>query len=527
MGGSFKENVEVYKATEKEGSKTIFADGNKILASSADLGKGRIIQTAFSLGDEPLSKMDGYGKLLSELLKDTLQQNYSRYTSNYLDTLPFELGRLNELYPSFQVSTTGLIVITILYILIIGPILYFVLRKFDKREHSWWIIPVVSVVLTLSIFIVGAKDRIMQSQINQSAFYRVDGDTLSGYYVQSILTNRGGDFIFTTDKNTTALASKEYGMGDSGRIHESSYVEEHGNGSTIHLRNLNYWSVQSVVGKTTIPNAGNLDVDLTLSDLKLTGTVKNNFPFPLKDVAIISGTREIEIGDIQPNETIKVSKEVKSRILISPSIINQYWDMPTKKEELIPKRIENLKYNATNLLTNGDRPVIVGWAEEALVGIELDGSAEVSPIALIMQPFSPKIDLKGEFTVDNELFEEVVVPMNQGWADIYNETTNEWHIEAGDYEYSVYLPNDLLNEKYNWKEIEITNYAEKRLTLSIWNFETNSYEDITSKEFNISENIQQYIAPHGEIKLLVTAADNNFDAPPVKMPRVKLKGVAK
>src|SRR5690606_28488238 len=159
IGGTFTENIEVYRATEKEGSTTIFADGNTILASSADVGKGHIIQTAFSLGDEPLSKMDGYAKLLSELLKDSLNRNYSGYSMGYLEYLPQEMGRINELYPSFQVSTTGLIVVTVVYILLIGPILYLVLRRLDKREHSWWLIPLVSILLTLSIFIVGAKDR--------------------------------------------------------------------------------------------------------------------------------------------------------------------------------------------------------------------------------------------------------------------------------------------------------------------------------------------------------------------------------
>src|SRR5690606_10211803 len=154
------------------------------------------------------------------LLKDSLNRNYSGYSMGYLEYLPQEMGRINELYPSFQVSTTGLIVVTVVYILLIGPILYLVLRRLDKREHSWWLIPLVSILLTLSIFIVGAKDRIMQSQINQSAFYRVDGNTLSGYYVQSLLTNRGGDFVYTTDKNTTAIATKEHGLADSGRLHE-------------------------------------------------------------------------------------------------------------------------------------------------------------------------------------------------------------------------------------------------------------------------------------------------------------------
>ena len=84
-----------------------------------------------------------------------------------------------------------------------------------------------------------------------------------------------------------------------------------------------------------------------------------------------------------------------------------------------------------------------------------------------------------------------------------------------------------MSGKYEWKEIKITNHAMKRLTLSIWNFETSSYEEISEKEFTISGNIQQYIAPHGEIRMFVKTADDDIYHAPVKMPKVEMKGAAK
>ena len=53
----------------------------------------------------------------------------------------------------------------------------------------------------------GAKDRIGQPQIQQSAFYKINEDSsVNGYYVESILTNRSGDFVVNADKNTSAVA---------------------------------------------------------------------------------------------------------------------------------------------------------------------------------------------------------------------------------------------------------------------------------------------------------------------------------
>lgn len=198
--------------------------------------------------------MDGYAALLAKLIdiQSISQQGMMSQGQSPLDQISYELRNINELFPSFEVSVSYMLIVIILYIIIIGPVLYFVLKKVDKREHAWWIIPVFSIILSIGLFIVGAKDRIVQPQVQQSAFYKVNEDSsLNGYYVESILTNRSGDFVVNTDKNTTAVAMRNYNnfTGTVGDLHESSYIKENANGSTLTLRDLNYWSVQSFGGK--------------------------------------------------------------------------------------------------------------------------------------------------------------------------------------------------------------------------------------------------------------------------------------
>lgn len=523
-GGIFTDNIEVFQATERKGSKKILADRDTILASFIDLGKGRIIQTTFSLGDQPLSVMDGYGKLLSEILNvQTSFANLSR--GNYLDSIAYELKNLNELFPSFQVNTVLVIVTIILYMFIVGPILYLILKKLDKREHAWWVIPVLSIGLTLLMFVFGAKDRILQPQIHQSAFYKVDGKDLTGYYAESILTNRSGDFVLTMDENTTSYAAIGYGVESAGSLHEKAYTENHGNGSTIHLRNLNYWAVKSVIGESNIPNAGNFEIDLTVKDSVIEGTVKNNFPFIIKDATIWSGSRKIEIGDLKPNETVEVSKEIKSSILIKPVPYRGYWDEPKEVEQLIPKRIEQLQYQSLNLVDE-NQPVLVGWTEEALVGIQLENSAELSPIAVIVQPFQPKLEIQGEFTINDSMMETYVYPMNGGYADIMDEQTKEWNISPGEHEYRIDVPKEIFNENFQLTEMKIKNHEKNRVTMSIWNFKTNQYEAIPVEGLTMDEKIEQYFSDEHEIRMLLQVSANG-DELPMHLPSIELKGVAK
>lgn len=527
--GTFSQGIEVYKAQEKEGSVRILGEGETILASATKLGSGRIIQTAFSLGDQPLASMDGYSKLITNILSlQTQTPSYGTPYGNFNDYLPYEVGSVNELFPSFEVSTTLLIIIVIIYILFVGPILYFVLKRLDKREHAWWLIPVVSILLSLCMFIFGAKDRLMQSQIQQAAYYKVEGSDLRGSYMETILTNRSGDFTFTTDENTTAVASRNRNyMGESSAIlHEKSYVKQHANGSTINLLNLNYWSVQSIVGQSQVKGAGNMDIQLKLTNGRVEGTVTNNFPFKLHDVAIWSGSREIKLGDIEPNGTLDVSKEVKGSVLLSPSIGNYNYSSPQSKEELLPMRLEKLKYGAGNLIDGEKSPAIIAWTDQALVGIKLDGNVEVSPAAYLIQTFEPEIELSGEFTLDKETLEENIEPTSaSGYMELVNEATNEWFLDKGEYGYSVYLPKELLEDS-TWTEINISNKNANLIEMAILNIKTSQYEEIDDNSKTITTNLEQYISEDGYLKLLVRLT-NNDTGRAIRMPEVEIKGVAK
>lgn len=533
-GGNFTEGIEVYQAKEKEDSIRVLADGDTILASATKIGSGRIIQTTFSLGDQPLSGMAGYSKLLDSIVKIPSSVNANigyAYGGNFNDYLPNEVGSVNELFPSFEVSTPILVMIIVIYILFIGPILYFILKRKDKREHAWWVIPIVSVALSICMFVFGAKDRLLQSQIQQSAFYKVNADnSLKGYYVESILTNRDGNFTFTTDNNTTAVATRNMntmGGPSTERLHEKSYVKEHANGLTMSLRNLNYWSVQSIIGETNIPNAGNMDIQLKIVDGTIQGTIKNNFPFKLKDVAIWSGTREIKLGDIKANGTLQVSETIKGSILVAPSTANNNYSTPQKKKDLLPIRIEKLKYGASNLIEDEQLPAITAWTEEALVGIELDGNAKVSPVSYIIQTFKPDVKLSGEFTLDKDTLEEIVEPKSQyGYMELMNEQANEWFLEDGEYDYNVSIPKELLDGNAKWTEINVTNKDINRLELAIWNVESSQYEDITNKSTTLNKNLEQYISTDGQVKVLLRFSDNQKGTP-VVLPEVQIKGVAK
>lgn len=532
-GGIFTQPISIHTATNHKESLPVITENNVVLASKKKIGSGEIIQTAFSLGDQPLASMDGYAALLAKIIdiQSISQQGMMSQGQSPLDQISYELRNINELFPSFEVSVSYMLIVIILYIIIIGPVLYFVLKKIDKREHAWWIIPVFSIVLSIGLFIVGAKDRVVQPQVQQSAFYKVNEDSsLNGYYVESILTNRSGDFIVNTDKNTTAVAMRNYNnfTGTVGDLHESSYIKENANGSTLTLRDLNYWSVQSFGGKTSAQNIGKMDVDITLKNEKLTGTIKNNFPFELKDVTLISGVKEVKLGDIKANGTLQVDKEMKTTVLQKPSVFNSYnYSYPSQKDEVDPMRVERMKTLALPLVENDRQPILTAWTDQAIVGAELETSANMSPITMLVQPFKGKVELSGPFTMKRNNFTYSLNSLSaSGYFDKIDEELNNWYLSDGLYELTMAMPDQFMDAVESLNELTISNKDVKRMQLSIWNNTTNMYEPLVDTKQVFTNNIKNYINQDSEVRLEIKYGPDPTGEQ-TKLPEIELKGVAK
>lgn len=531
-GGIFTQPISVYSSTSSEGSLPVLTENNTVLAAKKKIGSGEIIQTAFSLGDQPLASMDGYAALIAKMIdiQNISQQGMMRQGQSSLDQISYELRNINELFPSFEVSVSYMLIVIILYILIIGPLLYVVLKKMDKREHAWWIIPSISIVLSIVLFIVGAKDRIVQPQVQQSAFYKVNEDSsVNGYYVESILTNRSGDFVVNADQNTTAIALRNYNnfTGTMGALHESSYIKENANGSTLTLRDLSYWSVQSFGGKTSAQNMGKMDIDITLKNEKLTGTVKNNFPFTLKDVTLISGVKEVKLGDIEANGTLQVNKELKTTVLQKPSIFNNYnYSYPSKKDEVDPMRIERMKSLALPLVENDNQPILTAWTDQALVGVELETSANMSPITTLVQPFKGKVELSGPFTMKRNNFTYTLVPLSASGHYEKIDELNNWYLSDGLYEVTMAMPDQFMDAVQSLNELTVSNKDVARMQIAIWNNETNVYEPLVDTKQVFTDKISKYFNQDGELRMEIKYGPDP-SGEQTKLPDIELKGVAK
>lgn len=531
----FTEDISFFGAKVNGESRILLQSDSEPVAAVKSIGKGSIIQTAFSLGDEPLSKQVNYTSLLTELLKKAnglpltpMNQQYGG--QNIKEQMSNEMGYTNELFPSFQISTPLMVTIVIIYIILVGPLMYFILKRKDKREHAWWIIPVISILASIAIFAYGAKDRLVRPQIQQIGFYEVQEDSsLSGYYMQSLLSNRSGNFTFESKPGTSMVATRSMNSfnGMPGNVHDLSILSEQSNKDELTIRNVGYWSVSSILGESNIKNAGKIAVDLTVEGGSVHGTVKNEFPFALKDVAIWSGSKMIELGDLNPNESIQVEETIGSALLLPTTSTSQFmgYQNGLQAPDLPKERKASALRMSQMIGKSSKQPAIVAHTEDAIVPIKLtDARAEISAINVIIQPFTPETIFSGDFTLPATSFEVTVTPENTGVnLEQLPEGKFEWYMENGSYLYSFKIPSNVPIGNVMWTELQLANTDTSSISVEIYNVSTEAFEEVKSGRFSIKENIQNYITKDGNVQFKVIKQATNGD-PHTRLPELRLKG---
>ena len=510
--------IHIYTSTFTEQGKPLFQIDGHSFSGATNVGSGRVIQLTFPLYDVNLKMLSGYGQIVKNSFGIS-----STAVQNSKTAIASDWSQMNELFDTFSISVWLLILGIVVYMIVIGPVLYSVLKKKDMREKLWWIIPVIAISTSLVIFLFGAKDRIFTPQVHQMALYTInDDDSLTGMFNNAVLTNSSGDYTFSLDENTNAVAvnTSMYYM-ESNNLHKKSYVKETADGKRIVLKDLNYWSVNSVSGETLITDVGNITSNLKFENEQLTGTITSTLPVDLKDVKILSGTATIELPDLPSGETIEINLTVKGKTITEPYFSN-YGYYYSSFSGAQSEKINQLKEAAIQTNAGSSQPLIVGWTDVSIHTIKLNGGAKQETISYFAKAIDVEHVIEGEVIITNEEIQITpAISEMGGWVDIADESQELMYLDyKGKLNYEIKMninPSD-----YKWKELMIE-YDEAKYDLEIVNQVSGENLVLSNTGSIITVNLEQYFTDNFSIQLNISkiGPDNGQT---LSTPKITLKG---
>ncbi|MGG3310621.1 hypothetical protein ABER23_24700 [Paenibacillus lautus] len=496
----------------------IEADGQPLFASKT-YGQGSVQYAAYDLAMEPVSSWAGHPDAWASILRNNLPMMGAQ-NGMYYNSLMDNLNYVLEYFPSLKMpSFTLLLWMLIIYAVVVAPLLYYILKKADKREWAWFLIPIIAVIASGSVYVAGSSDktRELAHTINLIEL-NGQGDAVKST-ASAFFTPRSGNYALEFPENTylrTGQSRNTFGgMGEN-----KNFVRMEQASTTLELRDMSQWSLAKVwVDRQGTEEMGRLGMDLKL-DAKgeLNGKVTNDTINDLTEVALVIGGKAYKLGDIKKGETAAVPQDPKQIIKFTGGDLSGMLYPYSQNDPKQRERDILSQYGYSNRMVNRDA-YILGWSKDHLTNYTLKGAeVESDQLNFWIQPVEMDWGLNGEINIPYGFLSPEISQVNAPMYGVYPHG-----VEMGQGSLIAEFP--LISEgnvKYSELSMRGTKFN-NNVMMEIWNSKKSEWEPVTdvNNVHTITKNTEQYIVGN-RIRFMITAKDQtNF-----MMPELSVKGEA-
>lgn len=512
------------------------------LVYSLDRGAGKILITAFDLGLEPFISSNDAVIMLQDMLKGTFDKIYEgNYQGGYYSASYEVSNLLGNIPVDNTVSTLTLGIVLGVYAILVGIVIYLILKKMEKRDLIWGLIPITAIVFTVMIYFLGSKTKIKDVIVNSTNIISVDegGKGEINSYVGIARKSKGSIKIEKEEDLKMQYISDDYYY----------YGEKNYNGKTLRVKTTytndnSYFTVANnnvaevnkfkISGREIVmPKVENT---LSIKDGKLEGTIKNNLDSDIKKLVIVSGKTVWDLGQVNKGEEISIAdldNNASSGLLgYANSLSNEYYE--SRWNDQIDSKDPKFK-NIQRYVSLFNLLEYEGYLE-----------ATTKIIAITDLPVDYNLDLESK-SISNYNLTAVIQEANIDFKDesgnisfpegYFSYTVSELDNRV-DYDYYdgyIYGEGEIvldykIDDNVDVKEITINVYTDQwsyQYGLNgeyyIYNYNTNEYEEfkLTSGSYKVINDGRYSL--DNIIKIKVVASENRESA----APKLGIKGVEK
>lgn len=507
-------------------SQVLYQAEDKPLFVTRQVEQGNVLYAAYDLAMTPIASWNGHPKVWSNLLKEDLplnnQNGMMMSPSNQLNNL----GYILNYFPSLKMpGFSGLVWMLLIYVVVVAPVLYWILRKADKREWAWWIIPLIAIIASGAVYTVGSADKTKELAHTLNILELNGKGSSTTTSATAFFTPRSGDYTLEFPKNTQIRLQRD-GLGSNGA--DSSFIEVSSQETKVDLLNMPQWSLAKMwAQQSDNRQVGQLNVSLTLNDKgNVEGAVINETTSDLTKVVLVVGAKVYELGDLSKNEKIDILKTTTGKnlnlmggnigMLLYPYTNTNNGNSFNRERELLMNYVPY-----TSWFEKG--AYIIAWSNDPIFTYTHEGKAISSnQLNLWAQPIT--IDLIQSSTI-NIPFGYISPNMTQVNAGSWNQDTNGMiNMSQGVASFEYALPQ--LDKEAVYEELTLrgTNVGQNT-EFKIWNEKKLDWEVVvwSSGGYTINKDVDQYLMNGKILRLTVSAKDQTTFI----LPELRLKGKVK
>jgi hypothetical protein len=495
--------------TVREGATVLVEQDGVPLIVQKPVGFGAVSFLAADPSLKPLSGWDRTPDLYTALLASRpttprwSKQFWNGYNANQALGAISELGLPSILYISCLMGA---------YVLIVGPLNYFVLGRLKRRELAWVTIPALVIAFSFLAYGSGLFYRGTTPILNRLVVAQA-WDGVAQAQAQALVG------IYSPVRARYILDSTESflpqpfagGIGDVQPDNNWTIAQE-GSSTIVPEIRVEIGGMQAVAVEGTLP-ALPLSHDLVLSlgrgNPSISGSITNNSEFALNDAILITPGGWENLGDLQPGKSRQVNVSLSPGsngpefyTLDPMSILNiSYTD--------IQSNVSSARHYA--LLQNVLAPdyqrndgnwgiYLMGWVDQPVLPVSLkDKRSKTVDTMLYFHQISPAVQSEGD---------EVTLPVSLfAWESSTPEVSPYYgQLSSGGYElrFRPGIPIHFRTIKA-MRFLLTSNALPDELIASAWDYEAKDWVQISYGTYSTDiPDPQRYVGPNGEIRIRVT-----------------------
>lgn len=290
------------------------------LLSVAVKDSGKVAIAAYDFKDiaQFCQKQPSYvEKIFTTLLGETriqelAQIDYYGYSNMYYSVLSLINTGSVERLPNLPLYAA----VIILYICMVGPGLYYLLKR--KRHQDWYFKSVVfmSVCFTVIIYMMGAKTRFQSAFFTYATIEDVSDEHISDLTFINVRTPYNNPYSVDINPDYTIrpiTKSYFYDMTTlpkfNGNEDYKVAVQEKKDKTKLQVRDTVAFTPKlfSLSKKTMNTENKGFGGSVNIFDGRISGSVTNNFPYPVENAVLLMYGRVVPLGDLQPGEKKELS----------------------------------------------------------------------------------------------------------------------------------------------------------------------------------------------------------------------------
>ncbi len=414
----------------KDGLPKVIEDKH-ILMEVSPYGLGNVQLFNLDMGLEPKQESFGiamYYSILQNISSTKRNQLDNEYYGNYVN---YNIYNSMSYVDTENIPKVGrYIAILAIYVVIVGPVLFIVLKKLDRRSLTWILVPSFAILFTAIVYLVGSDTRISKPYAGYVELLSFEEENIAQENVYLALTapynnkykvdiDSKYQVIQLSNSNSKYAQNRPNNFQPDLARYQSAI--NYGNKKTTLEVNRNAaFTPVYYYSKNHYPMEDKITLDIHYVGGEVYGTVTNGFSFDITNALVKCDGFIINIGTLKKGETVNI-KDKESQIIISrddlyaTTIINRIAGGTNKIEDNtadVNRRSNILQYLLEpNMQGHSKENFLIGFIQEdinqGLVG-ELSGKMNTYGTTAIQVPFDVN-HTKGSktFVPSIEPFEEI------------------------------------------------------------------------------------------------------------------------